>query len=276
MSISIVILTLNEEKNLLGCLESISWCKDIVVFDSFSVDKTVDIAKSFGARLIQRQFDNYASQRNAALTDVKYTHPWIFMLDADERITPELKKEIQSICNKKESDISLYYIRRKDIFLGRWLKHSSGYPTWFGRLQKIGEVRVEREINEEYHTSGKTAHIEQHMLHYPFNKGISHWFDRHNHYSSMEAATLINETSGNIKISNLFSSNPIEKRKAFKQLAYRLPFRPLLTFIYLYFFRLGFLDRIPGLTYCTLRSIYEYMIDLKIKEIKRKNNDLPF
>ena len=268
MSVSILILTFNEEINLPCCLESISWSDDIVVFDSYSTDQTVEIAKKAGVRVFQRRFENYAAQRNAALTEVKYKYPWVLMVDADERWPQEVFNEIQKVVSNSQ-DTSLYHFLRKDMFMGRWLKRSAGYPTWAGRLVKLGEVSVQREINEEYWTAGKKGFMKSHFIHYPFSKGVAFWLERHNQYSSMEAKVLAEERKGKLRLSGLFSSDPTVRRKALKQLAYCMPGRPLLVFCYLYFFRFGFLDGIPGLTYCRLRSMYEYMIDLKIKELRR-------
>jgi len=274
MSISVLILTLNEENNLPGCLESVSWSDDIVVFDSFSSDETVAIAKAAGARVFQRRFDDYASQRNAALTDVEYKHLWVLMVDADERWPKSMYDEMRRAM-AYGNDVSLYHFRRKDMLMGHWLKRSTGYPTWAGRLAKLGEVSVKRDINEEYWTSGKKGYLKSHFIHYPFNKGIAFWLERHNRYSSMEAEALVKEVQGSLRLRDLFSSVPTIRRRFLKQLAYRLPCRPLLVFCYLYFVRMGFLDGVPGLTYCRLRSMYEYMIDLKVKELRRREKDLP-
>ena len=230
MGVSVVILTLNEEKNLPGCLESVKWSNDVIVFDSFSSDQTTQIATSYGAQVIQRAFDNYAAQRNAALDEPFYKNPWVLMLDADERVPDELATELRLVTEGTESDFTLYRIRRKDMFLGKWLRRSSGYPTWFGRLIRIGRVRVEREINEEYHTDGKVGFLKEHLIHYPFNRGISYWFERHNRYSSMEAEVLFSETQSTRSIKGLFSKDPALRRKALKQIAYRLPCRPILVF----------------------------------------------
>ncbi len=275
MPISVLILTLNEEINLSGCLESVKWCDDIVVYDSYSTDRTVEIAREAGARVFQRSFDNYANQRNAALTQVEYRHPWLLMLDADEQATPELLREIQRIAESGEESTTLYHVRRKDMFFGKWLRRSSGYPTWFGRFFRVGRVRVEREINEEYHTDGKVGHLQEHLIHYPFNKGVAFWFERHNRYSSMEAASFIQEVRVPLELRKIFSSDPTIRRKTLKQMAYRMPCRPFFVFIYLYLIRMGILDGKPGLTYCILRSIYEYMIDVKVKELRSREKGLP-
>lgn len=132
-----------------------------------------------------------------------------------------------------------------------------------------------REINEEYHTDGEIGHLQEHLVHYAFNKGIAFWLERHNRYSTMEAETLVEEVQGNLRLGDLFSSDPTVRRKFLKQLAFRMPFRPFLVFCYLYFARMGFLDGRPGFTYCCLRAIYEYMIDLKVKELRRRKKGLP-
>jgi glycosyltransferase involved in cell wall biosynthesis len=275
MCVSVLILTLNEETNLPGCLKSVSWSDDIVVFDSFSTDRTVEIARAAGAKVFQRKFDNYAAQRNAALTEVKYEHPWVLMVDADERWDSALyEKMVHAIRDSKNKDISVFCFTHNDIFMGRWLHHSLASTTWAGRLVRVGSVSVKRDINEEYHTEGQKAYLRCRFLHYPLSKGIAFWFERHNRYSSMEANVLVRETEGKLELRGMLSSDPTIRRKWLKQLAYRMPFRPFLVFCYLYFFRLGFLDGIPGLTYCRLRSMYEYMIDLKVKELRREDRSL--
>jgi len=273
MGISVLILTLNEEVNLPGCLDSVSWSDDIVVFDSYSTDRTVEIARSRGARVVQRTFDNYAAQRNAALTQVEYRHPWVLMVDADERWPREMYEEMREAL-ARNGDVSIYYFLRKDMFLGRWLRHT-GYPTWAGRLIKRGNVTIERAINEQYLTSGHKGYLKGHFIHQPFQRGIAHWLHRHNQYSSMEAEALADETKGRLRLRDLFSREPAQRRGALKQLAYRLPCRPVLVFCYLYFLRRGFLDGRAGLVYCRLRMIYEYMIDLKIRELRRRREGLP-
>jgi glycosyltransferase involved in cell wall biosynthesis len=248
----------------------VQWSDDVVVFDSYSCDQTTQIATRSGARVRQRAFDNYAAQRNAALHDPAFKNPWVLMLDADERVPAELAAEMQAMTTRPNSEFTLYRMRRKDMFLGRWLRRSSGYPTWFGRLIRLGYVRVEREINEEYHTNGKVGLLQEHLIHYPFNRGVSYWFERHNRYSSMEAEVLFSEPHTTQSFKGLFSTDPALRRKILKQIAYRLPGRPLLVFGYLYLVRLGILDGRPGLIYCILRCIYEHMIDIKVKELQQR------
>jgi glycosyltransferase involved in cell wall biosynthesis len=272
--ISVVILTLNEEKNLPGCLKSLSWCTDVVIFDSNSDDSTVEIAEKAGARVRRRAFDNYAAQRNAALSTVHYRNPWVLMLDADERTPGALVQEMQAAV-QSAGETTLFRMRRKDIFMGRWLRRSSGYPTWFGRLMKVGHVSVRRAINEEFHTDGAVSQLDHHIVHYPFNKGVNYWIERHNRYSDMEAEQLIRERERTIRWQDLLSSDPAQRRAVLKQMAFRLPIRPWLVFAYLYLLRFGFLDGRAGLTFCALRSMYEYMIDIKVREQQRRAADQP-
>jgi glycosyltransferase involved in cell wall biosynthesis len=267
VKISILILTYNEAVNLDGCLDSVSWSDDIVVLDSGSTDESVNIAKNHGATVLIRSFDNYAAQRNFGLAH-DFKHDWILMLDADERVPDDFLTELGKVTEQANSSVTLYRMRRKDMFMGRWLKRSSGYPTWFGRLFRKGMVRVEREVNEEYYTDGEVGLLDGHLIHFPFNKGIEYWFERHNRYSSMEAIKLLEEKAAPIKWNDFLSSDPMLKRKAFKAVAYRMPFRPLLTFCFLYFVKLGFLDGKAGFHFSIMRSVYEYMISLKMRELK--------
>jgi len=274
MNVSILILTLNEEMNLPRCLESLKWCDEVVVLDSYSSDQTASIAASHNVRFVQRAFDDYANQRNYGLNEIEYKHEWILMVDADEVVPQNLAEEIGSLTDDN-TNVAIYRMCRKDFFMGKWIKHSSGYPTWFGRLVRKGKVRVERAINEEYHTSGETGYLRGHLAHYPFNKGFQDWLNKHNRYSTMEAQYLVSEGGTKRELSGLFRRDPVKRRKAIKDLVYSIPARPVLMFCGLYFLRLGFLDGGAGLRFCILRSFYEYMIDCKIKEIRLRDNGLP-
>jgi glycosyltransferase involved in cell wall biosynthesis len=272
--VSVLILTLNEEINIGECIDSCRWSDDLVVFDSCSSDRTREIALAKGARVFQRPFDNYAAQRNAALSTVNYAHPWVLMVDADERVPADLAAEIADSMRKVSDQVVMFRMRRKDFFLGKWLKRSSGYPTWFGRLVLLGRVRVQREFNEEYIADGDVLHLKAHLHHLPFNKGIDYWYERHNRYSSIEAALTLEMRSAPVTSFNLFVADAIERRRRLKQIAYRMPMRPLMVFIYLYFVRMGILDGRAGFYFSRMRAAYEMMIDLKIMELKRREPGL--
>ncbi len=273
-SISVLILTLNEEINLAECIDSCAWCDDIVVFDSFSTDSTPDIAAGKAARFLQRRFDNYAAQRNAALTEVPFKHSWVLMVDADERTPADLVAEMTHAVAGADEDTVMFRMRRKDFFLGRWLRRSSGYPSWFGRLMRVGRVRVEREVNEEYIADGKIIHLESHLLHYPFNRGVVYWYERHNRYSSLEALAKVRSRRLPLSFKSLLGADPIDRRRVLKQIVYRLPMRPSIWFFYLYIFRLGFLDGRAGLAFSRMRASYERIIDFKVLELEWQQNQL--
>lgn len=262
--ISVLILTLNEEINIRDCIDALPWRDDVHVLDSESLDRTRELAATAGATVSVRPFSGYASQRNFGLS-LPFRHEWIVMLDADERMTPELAEEIERSVKTAAEDDVLFRVRRKDIFMGGWLRRASGYPTWFPRVFRRGRTRVEREINEVYVPDGRTRNLHHHLEHYPFSKGIDWWFERHNQYSTAEAELLCTREALRLKAQELFSSDPSNRRAAWKALAYSLPGRPFLLFVYLFFIRGGFLDGHAGYTYATMRMAYEIMIDAKVR-----------
>lgn len=279
MKVSALVLTLNEEASITRCLDSLVWCEKVVVLDSFSSDGTCDLASSKGAAVVKRKFDNYAAQRNFGLNEIEYPTEWVLMVDADEVVSSNLRDEILALADEISASICIYRMRRKDFFLGQWLRRSSGYPTWFGRLVRLGRVKVEREINEEYVTDGKIELLNEHLHHFPFSKGMAWWFERHNRYSSMEAERIFLETVGRVEgpapgIGDLFNRDPTVKRRFLKHWLYRTPGRPLIVFFYLYVFRLGFLDGAAGFRYSVMRTFYEYQISCKILEKRRLQKGL--
>ena len=185
------------------------------VLDSGSSDRTFEIATSMDATVTVREFDNYAEQRNAGLS-LHFRNEWIVMLDADEQMTSELAAEIEREVASAGVNVAMYSVRRRDMFMGRWLKRSSGYPTWFPRVLRRGRVKVEREINEMYVASGTAIRLRGHLDHYPFRKGIDWWFERHNRYSSMEANLLV---AKRIRVAGRGFRDPSSRRAALKAFA---------------------------------------------------------
>lgn len=275
MSLSVLILTLNEQANLEPCLKAVQWSDDIVVFDSFSTDRTVDIARQAGARVIQRRFDDEQSHRTASL-QISFKHPWVYNPDADEITPAALRDEMLQRVRKTERPEVAYRVRFKTMFMGRWIKHSSLYPTWVVRLFKPEAVSFERAINLRYVIRGPEGRLQNHFEHQGFNKGLKAWFEKHNRYAWGEAAESFKSLSrDSFKWTELLAADPVVRRRALKELSFRLPARPWLRFLYMYFLRLGFLDGVPGYHYCRLLSIYEYMIVLNMKEILRRQRGLP-
>ncbi|HTY50423.1 MAG TPA: glycosyltransferase family 2 protein [Steroidobacteraceae bacterium] len=274
MPVSVLILTLDEEVNIVDCLASVAWSDDVVVLDSGSADRTRELAIARGARIVVRPFDDYARQRNFGLGGIEYRHPWILMLDADERVPEDLAAEVRHVVAGAGEELALFYMRRRDYLFGRWIRRSSGYPTWFGRLVRRGRVRIERPFNEQSYAQGRSAQLAGHLDHYPFNKGFTEWLAKHNRYSSMEAQ-LLEQQRGAPGRESIFDRDPVVRRRAIKDRVYRLPARPLLTFLALYLARGGFLEGRAGLTFSLLRAWYEFMIDCKRRELRRRACDLP-
>jgi glycosyltransferase involved in cell wall biosynthesis len=269
MSLSVLILTKNEEQDIAGCIESVSWSDDIHVYDSLSTDNTVALAESFNAKVTQRKFDNYASQRNSALQQLSFKYPWVFILDADERIPLPLATEIEAFVSAPPDQVVAGRIRRRDYFWGTWLKHAQMSPFYIRLVQPM-EVFYEREVNEVIRVNGKIYDFQEPFDHYPFSKGISHWIDKHNRYSTLEAQQILKLKRENIffELRKILSSKDFNERRYYqKQLYYRLPFRPIIKLFYLIFFRGAFWDGKAGIIYSLLLTFYEYMIMIKVYEL---------
>lgn len=268
--LSIVLLTLNEEENLPRCLAAISWCDDIVVVDSFSQDRTVEIAQEHGARVLQRKFDNFAGQRNFALETVEFKHPWVFHLDADEVFTPELRQEVAKVL--RDDRYLAFRVPSKTIFQGRWLRYSGMYPTYQVRLTRCPDFRF-RQVGhgqKEDLDPVQIGLLVSPYLHYSFSKGMSEWFEKHNRYSTQEAAESLHQVgASSIVWGDLFSRDPVRRRGTLREISYRLPCRPLFRFVYMYLLRRGFLDGRAGFRYCCLLAVYEFMIEIKVVELRR-------
>jgi glycosyltransferase involved in cell wall biosynthesis len=260
-----VIITRNESLDIAACVESCSFAARVIVLDSHSTDDTATRARAAGADVQFREFTNYADQRNVALSLVA-DFDWVLMMDADERVPKDMADEISRVIGQALDDVVLYRIRRKDFFFGKWLRRATGYPTWAGRLMRPTHVHFTRDINEELVVHGRTGFLLTHFHHFPFSKGVAAWFERHNAYSSMEAIRLAEERATRITWRWPSLRDPAKRRRIAKQVFYRLPLRPWIAFLGLYVLRGGFLDGWAGLQYCRLRSIYEYMIDLKMRE----------
>jgi glycosyltransferase involved in cell wall biosynthesis len=271
--ISVVILTLNEEANIGRCLDAVSWSDDILVVDSFSDDRTVEISKRCGARVIQRAFKDFSSQRNFASEQGDLKHEWVLHLDADEIVTPELKEELSGAVF---GDKDAYRVSSKLIFCGKFLRHAGLFPWYqvrFGRKQALRFKQVghgQREIIEP----SRIGTLGSSLLHFNFSKGLSDWIERHNRYSTAEAyQNIYGHADDDVSMLDLLSFATDRRRRAAKKIFSRLPCRATIRFIYMYLFRGGILDGSPGLTYCRLLAWYEWLIVLKEREIRAHARD---
>lgn len=266
---SIYILTYNEELDIAACIESALLSDDIIVVDSVSCDRTVEIASCYPVQVVQHQFESHGRQRTWMLEAIPTKHKWVYILEADERMTPELFAECLEVIQNPE--YIGYYVAERVMFMNRWIRHSTQYPRYQLRLFHRGKVwftdygHTEREVCD-----GITGFLKETYPHYTCSKGLSRWIEKHNRYSTDEATeTLRQLEQGGVNWRNLFfGSSEVERRRALKDLSLRLPFRPLLRFFYMYFLLGGCLDGRAGMAWCTLQTFYEYLILLKVWELK--------
>ena len=274
--ISVLILTKNEQEDLPGCLESVKWCDDIHVFDSFSEDNTVQIASSKGALVTQRKFDNWSAHQNWGLANIKFKYPWVLYIDADERVSEKLRETLHSF-SPIDNKIVAYEIQRRDFaWDGKWLKNAQMSPYYL-RLFQPDKMRYERLVNPVSVPDGKTSRVSGYLDHYPFSKGFRFWWARHLSYADMEASMRLEDIGKGTAFSlrkAFFGKDFTERRYHQKGLFYKLPGRPLIKWLYMVVWRKAFLDGTAGLTYATLQSIYEYFIMLKTKELVKQANKL--
>jgi glycosyltransferase involved in cell wall biosynthesis len=281
--ISVFILTKNEEQDLPGCLQSVTWSDDVHVLDSGSTDATPVIANRAGAHFVLRaplgkEFfgGNESEHKNWAIANLPFKYPWVLHLDADERVTPELAASMQHAVRSPGSNVA-FRLRRRDFWGDTWLQHVQLSPYYI-RLFRREKLHYERLINPISVPHGPVGELGGLLDHYPFSKGVTHWLDRHNRYSSLEAQQLANNRAANQSVSfgqAFFGKDRNQRRFHQKGLFYRMPLRPLIKFLLLYVGKRGFLDGRAGLRYATLQSFYEYMIVLKTKELERKSTS-PF
>jgi len=267
MPYSTLVLTRNEAHNLGRCLDSLAACDDVVVLDSFSTDATPAIAAERGVRFHQRAFDTFAGQRNWAIDNLTFRHPWVLHLDADECVTPALHAELTAVTARDER--SAYLLANRLIFMGRWIRRASMYPFYQARLLRLGEARFTQRGHGQIldvATRG-VGTLREPYVHHNFSRGITDWVARHNRYSSDEAARIVAERAGHgAAAATGPGTGPEARQQALKRLARHIPFRPLVRFLYLYVWRGGFLDGRPGFDYSVLMAFYDYLTRLKVRE----------
>jgi len=274
--LAIIILTYNEEQNVAQALASVvGWARQVFLVDSFSSDRTLEIACRHSCDVIQHVFQDYAKQRNFALTSLPIEAEWVLFLDADEWLPPELENEISSIIAGRPSENG-FYIKRRFVWMGRWIRRGY-YPTWILRLARHGKVRCEdRAVNEHLIVEGSTGHLRHDFIHED-RKGVTEWIAKHNAYATSEARELLRRRlPGYTEIpGRLFGSQAERKRWIRRQLWERLPplLRPFLYFGFRYVLRGGFLDGRAGFIYHFLQGLwFPLLIDIKYLEALAKDS----
>lgn len=281
MAVTAIIMTYNEEINLPACLESISdYVKDIVVVDSYSNDATISIAKKYTDKIYQNKFINQAVQFNWALENADISNEWILRIDADERWTTEGFKELIEIIDNDIADG--VFVRMKIFFMGKWIRHGGFYPNLFLRVYKKSKGTIEnRWMDEHINVDGRTAvsNIDVIEANYDRQKHIGLWTIKHNNYSTREAVEYllcVHNMSNINSVANLFGNKTERKRWLKENLYSKIPLftRPVLYFIYRYFFKFGFLDGKEGFIFHTLHAFwYRFLVDTKIYQIEKIANE---
>lgn len=271
--VAVVILTFDEEANIAQALDSVkSWANEIYVLDSFSRDQTTVISKQYGAYVLQNKFINFAKQRNFALDNFPIQSEWVFFLDADEWLSDNLKKEISSliITSPKENG---YYIKRRLIWMGRWIRRGY-YPSWQLRLFRKTKGRCEdRAVNEHFIVDGLVGYLKNDFTD-ENKKGVTDWIVKHNDYSTREAYELFNIRSspGYQEIELNFFGGQAQRRRWIRYKIWnRLPpfIRPFIYFFYRYILLGGFLDGWQAFAFHFLQALwYPMLIDIKYLELK--------
>jgi len=273
-NVSVMIFTLNEEIHIEACMDSLAWCDDVIVIDSFSSDKTEALAIARGARVFKRKFDGFGTQRNWALEQIDIENDWVLILDADERVTDELQNEIKSVAAMENNPVGGYRVKRRFHMWGQWLKYSSLYPTWVLRLIHKDKVRyINRGHAETQTVAGAIGELRFDLID-ENKKGIDEWFERQNRYSRKEADFEIHEGEKIHSLLGIFSRDPLKRRQVLKSVSWRLPGRPIIYFLYSYIFRLGFMDGKAGFMFCLMKAIYQYMIVIKKYDQKQQSSSL--
>ena len=281
--VSILIPTKNERSNIRACLETCRFAGEVVLVDSGSSDGTREIALEFGASVIDFKWDGrFPKKKNWALANVPWRYEWIFILDADERITPALAAELCALLSGPSPEDAGFYVNRRFWFLDGWLLHCGYYPSWNVRLVRHRRCRFERfdemgdtgsgdnEVHEQVLVDGPAGHLRHEMEHYAFPR-IDVWVEKHNRYSNWEARLIVSKADHRADITAIRLPALARKRRL-KLLAARLPFRPFLRFFYHYVLRAGFLDGYRGFVFCRLMGFYEFLSVAKAKELRRSES----
>jgi glycosyltransferase involved in cell wall biosynthesis len=280
LPVSVLIPAKNEELNLPACLESVARADEVFVVDSQSSDRSIEICHEYGANVIQFKFNGrWPKKKNWSLENLPFRNEWVLIVDCDERITPELWEEIAiAIANP---DYEGYYLNRRVFFLGHWLRYGGRYPDWnlrlfkhqLGRYENLNTEDIpntgDNEVHEHVILQGNVGYLKEDMLHIDY-RDVYHWLERHNRYSNWESRVyynLIMDQSEAGTIGGKLLGDAVQRKRFLKKIWVKLPFKPFLRFILVYFLQLGFLDGKAGYMYARLISQYEYQIGVKLYEL---------
>lgn len=291
VKVSVLIPVKNEQHNLIGCIRHLQWADEVVVVDSQSIDNTIPIAQGMGASVYQFYYSRggWPKKKNWGLEHVPWRNEWVLILDADEYCLPELAREVKRVVEgawshpdpSKRGCGDGYWINRRFIFMGRWIRGCGYYPSWnvrllkhqAGRYERIGTLGDTGSGDNEVHEhitleNGPAGYLQEEFLHYAY-PDLTAWVEKHNRYTTWEAHAMEAGDEGSIK--PRLMGSPIERRRWLKRLSRKLPARPTLRFLYSYVIQRGFLDGYPGFVMCRLLAWYELMSIAKYREMKTPN-----
>ena len=277
--LSVLIPVKNEAANLRDCLASVSFADEIVVVDSASTDGTQEIATAAGTQVVQFSWNGkLPRKKNWALETFPWRHEWVLIIDADERITSELEKEIRDAIGR--DDVDGFYLNRRFWFLHGWINHCGYFPSWNLRLFRHRLGRYERveingdacsgdnEVHEHVLLDGRAEYLSAPMEHYAF-PDVATFIDKHNRYATWEAAAReqLHRRAGQEALRATLFGTALERKRWLKKLAMHAPFRPTLRFLYHYLWKQGFRDGYRGWVLCRLLAWYEFVSLVKAREM---------
>jgi glycosyltransferase involved in cell wall biosynthesis len=286
--LSVLIPVKNERLNVVECIRRLRWADEICVIDSDSTDGTIPLAQAMGADVYQFDYSpqGWPKKKNWALEHVPWRNEWVLIMDADEFMTPALAEEIRQVVTgsyrprdpDKAGCGDGYWLNRRFMFMGRWIRHCGYYPSYnvrlfkhkVGRYERIGDLGDTGSGDNEVHehvilSTGEAGYLENDFLHYAY-PDLTTWIEKHNRYSTWEAHAMRSAYSGQLQGS--LTGGPIERRRRLKSLAMRLPFRPTIRFLYHYVLRRGVLDGYAGYVMCRLMAWYEFASIAKYREMQ--------
>ncbi len=278
MTISAVILTLNEEKNLPECLSSLrGWCQQVIVVDSGSTDRTLLIAKEHGALVLQHPFETHSTQWNWAFKNAPIQGEWILAIDADQRVSPELRDEIIPSVSSAPANIAGYYLPRKQIFRGRWIRHGGYWPKYLLKLFRKGTAQSDENdrLDSRFYVKGETQLLKNPLIEQNENEqAILFWLQKHLRYIELLAQEEHQRQHDKKEwpLQPSATGTPDQKALWRKTVWGRMPLyvRPFLYFSYRYFIRLGILDGPQGFLFHFLQAFwFRLMVDIRLAELEK-------
>ena len=276
--VSVVIPIKNEAEILPRSLDSVNWADEVFVVDSQSTDGSEKIAEKAGAEVVQFDFKGtWPKKKNWALENLPFKYEWVFFLDADEVLPPEAEPEIRGIVSNPDETHAGYWINRRFMFMGKWLKHAY-YPNWnlrffkhrLGRYDKLtdGDTQSgDNEVHEHVVVKGSTGRLKAEMDHYAF-PSVETFVNKHNRYSNWEARVALDRYLGASEAA--LQKDDVGVRRRLKRWSRGMPFRPLLRFLYIYFVQRGFLDGWEGYYFARLHAFYEFLSVAKTYEMRKR------